>query len=445
MKKQFIRAAVTACLLGSAAIIAPVASLSPAIAASGPSVSVPVGKILVDAQKAYQSNDFAGGLTLTKQAQALPDRTDFDNFEIDKMLAFGMIKTNDLAGAYEAELAMAQSASMPDTDKAETFRIVTLLGAQLKHYDVAIKYGTQFMALNPTPDPLVLGVLAQSYYYSNDFANAEALSAKSIAATPAGKAPDRGALEVVFGSQIKQNKMAEANATLEQIVTWYDEPDEWAQLILSSISIKGIKDYEALDIFRLMVPTKAKGQSDDYITPANVAMNANLPVEAENFLQLGINAGVLTNASAGALLAKARPAATRDRATISQFDAEARKSSNGELDAKLADTYFGYGRYDDAIAAAQRALKKGGPKVNPDQMNMIIAMALTVQGKTADAATAFNSVSGSTAALARAKHLWLLYLNRKTATASAAPAAQYARGAGTADRCSGALFLERRP
>jgi tetratricopeptide (TPR) repeat protein len=420
MKKQFVRAVVTACLLGSAAVITPMASLSPAVAASGPSVSAPVGKILVNAQKAYQANDFAGGLTLTKQAQALPDRSDFDNYEINKMLAFGLIKTNDLPGAYDAELAMAASPSLPDTDKVETFRIVTLLAAQLKHYDVAIKYGTQFETLSPTPDPLVLGVLAQSYYYSNDFANAEALSAKSIAATPAGKAPDRGALEVVFASQIKQNKMADANNTLEEIVTWYDEPDEWAQLILSSISVKGIKDYEALDIFRLMVPTKAKGSADDYTTPASVALGANLPVEAESFLKAGIDAGKLT--SGNALYAKAHTAAARDRATIGQFDAEARKSPNGELDARLADTYYGYGRYDDAIAAAQRALKKGGPKVAPDQMNMIIAMSLTVQGKTADATAAFNTVSGSTAALAKAKHLWLLYLNRKTATASAAPA-----------------------
>ncbi len=421
MKKQFVRAVVTACLLGSAAVIAPVASLSPAVAASGPTVSAPVGKILLNAQKAYQANDFPGGLALTKQAQALPDRTDFDNYEINKMLAFGLIKANDLAGAYDAELAMAVSPSLPDADKAETFRIVTLLAAQLKHYDIAIKYGTQFQTLSPTQDPLVLGVLAQSYYYTNDFANAEALSAKSIAATPAGKAPDRGALEVVFGSQIKQNKMADANNTLEEIVTWYDEPDEWAQLILSSISIKGIKDYEALDIFRLMVPTKAKGQSEDYTTPASVAMNENLPVEAEAFLKAGIDAGRLNTSNP--LYAKAHTAAARDRATIGQFDAEARKSPNGELDARLADTYFGYGRYDDAVAAAQRALKKGGPKVVPDQMNMIIAMSLTIQGKTADATAAFNSVSGSTAALARAKHLWLLYLNRKTATASAAPAA----------------------
>src|ERR1700761_2706153 len=107
MKKQFFRAVITACLLGSAAVIAPVASLSPALAASGPSVSGPVGKILLDAQKAYQANDFAGGLTLAKQAQALPDRTEFDNYEINKMVAFGAIKTNDMAGAYDAELAMA--------------------------------------------------------------------------------------------------------------------------------------------------------------------------------------------------------------------------------------------------------------------------------------------------------------------------------------------------
>jgi tetratricopeptide (TPR) repeat protein len=340
------------------------------------------------------------------------------------MVAFGAIKTNDMAGAYDAELAMASSPSLQDADKAETFRIVTLLATQLKHYDVAIKYGTQFQTISPTPDPLVLGVLAQSYYYTNDFANAEALANKSLAATPAGKAPDRGALEIVFGSQLKQNKMADANTTLETIVTWYDEPDEWAQIIGSSIGIRGIKDTEALDIFRLMVPTKAKGAAEDYTTPANIAMTAQLPVEADAFLQAGQDAGKLSNSGAtGALIAKARAGAAHDRATIAQFDGEARKSPNGELDARLAETYFGYARYDDAIAAAQRALKKGGPKVSPDQMNMIIAMSLTVQGKTADATSAFNAVTGSSPGLAKAKHLWLLYLNRKTASAAPAPAA----------------------
>lgn len=424
MKKQFVRAVVTACLLGSAAVIAPVASLSPAIAASGPSVTAPVGKILVDAQKAYQANDFAGGLALTKQAQALPDRSDFDNYTINKMLMIGSARTNDLAGAYTAELAAAESPVLQDADKPDIYRLVAILANAQKHYDVAIKYANLYQAIPNAPvEMTVLTALAQSQYFTNDFAGAEVTSKKAIDATPANAAPDLGVMEILFSAQAKQNKTADATATLEKVVTYYDAPDDWAELIGSSIGIKGIKDYEALDIFRLMIPTKAVGPADNYTTPASVAMSTALPVEAEAFLKAGVDAGKLTNTGpTAALIAKAHTAAARDRATIGQFDAEARKSPNGELDARLADTYFGYGRYDDAIAAAQRALKKGGPKVTPDQMNMIIAMSLTIQGKTADATAAFNTVSGSTAALAKAKHLWLLYLNRKTTTASAAPA-----------------------
>ncbi len=424
MKKQFVRAVVTACLLGSAAVIAPVALLSPAFAASGPSVSGPVGKILLDAQKAYQANDFAGGLTLSKQAQALPDRTDFDNYEINKMISFGAVKTNDLATAYTAELAQATSPSLQDADKPEVYRIVALLANSQKQYDVSVKYANLYLAIPNVPaDPSIFLALAQAQYVTNDFVNAELTAKKAIAATPAGTAPSVTILEILYSAQARQNKTADASASLETIVTYYDEPEDWAQLIGSSIGIKGIKDTEALDIFRLMIPTKAKGSPEDYTTPASIAVSSQLPVEADAFLQAGLDAGKLTNSGpTAALIAKSRSAAAHDRATIAQFDGEARKSPNGELDARLAETYFGYARYDDAIVAAQRALKKGGAKVSPDQMNMIIAMSLTVQGKTADATAAFNTVSGSSPGLAKAKHLWLLYLNRKTATASAAPA-----------------------
>ena len=82
---------------------------------------------------------------------------------------------------------------MPDADKHATLRIATLLSNEAKHYDKAIKYAQAFIALKGPPDDLVLATMAQSYYYLNDFANAESDGTKAIAATPAGKAPNRGA------------------------------------------------------------------------------------------------------------------------------------------------------------------------------------------------------------------------------------------------------------
>src|SRR5215469_9949272 len=231
MNMRLVRAALAACLLGSAAVVAVTAPLTPAFAkSSGPSVSAPVAKLLQPAQKAMQANDFKTALDLIKQAQALPDQTAFDTYTINNFLANAAIGVKDYATADTAYEAMAESPAMPDEEKAPTLHNATLLAAQAKHYDKAIKYGQAYLALG-TQDPQIIGVMAQAYYFQNDFANAQTMAKKALDATPPGQAPNLGALEIMLSAQVKANHQDQAIATLEQIVTYYDDPDDWGQLI----------------------------------------------------------------------------------------------------------------------------------------------------------------------------------------------------------------------
>jgi tetratricopeptide (TPR) repeat protein len=421
MNMRFVRAALAACLLGSAAIIAVGVPLAPAYAkSSGPSVSAPVAKLLQPAQKAMQANDFKTAMDLIKQAQALPDQTPFDTFTINNFLANAAIGMKDYATADTAYEAMADSSALPDEEKAQTFHNATLLAAQAKHYDKAIKYGEAYLALG-TQDPQIIGVMAQAYYFQNDFANAQTMAKKALDATPPGQAPNLGALEIMLSAQVKAKQQDQAIATLEQIVTYYDDPEDWGQLIGVSLGAKGIKDYEALDISRLRTPTHATTSGEDYSIWGSLALGLSLPVEADAAFQAGLSSGKLTaSGKTGQQIATARSGAATDRKTISQFDATARKSANGDLDAKLADTYFGYGRYDDAVAAARRAMQKGG-KVDQNQMNMVIAMSLAMKGDNAGANAALGAIKSPSAGMARAQHIWQLFINRKTSTAAATP------------------------
>ena len=424
MSKRIVRAAFVACLLGSA--IALTAPLSPAFAAAkptGPTVSAPVGKLLQPASKLMEANDYAGALVLIKQAQALPDQTPFDTYKINEFLGNAYIKLSDHVNADIAFEAMADSpalADVPAEERPNTIRIAALLATEQKHYDKGIKYGLAFNALGGAPDTTVLTSMSEAYYYTNDFANAEAMAQKVIAATPAGTAPSRSAMEVLFGAQLKAKKQDAAMATLEQIVTFYDDPDEWGQAIDVGLGTKGIKDFEALHIYRLRLVTKATAHSDDYTVPASLALSIGYPVEADAFLNAG--AGTIErDAKSNALVAEARSRAATDRKTIDSFAGIAAKAPSGELDLKLAETYYGYGRFADAEAAARRALQKGGAKANPNEVNMVLGQALLMQGKTADAIAAFNALSNPSPGAAKSQHLWLLYANRKYG-AAAAPA-----------------------
>ncbi len=422
MTKRYARAALVACLLSTAAVFAVTVPLSPAIAKSAAgTVSAPVGKLLQPAQAAMTANDFATALGLVKQAQALPDQTPFDTYKINEFLGNIYVHMNDHPNAFAAFAAMADSPALADDtpdQQANTLRVAGLLATEQKAYDQGIKYDTAYLALpGVKPDPTVLASMSQAYYYKNDFANAETYAHKAVDATPAGQAPNEGALQILFGAQLKAKNMDGAIATLEQIVTYYDDPDEWGQLIDASLGTKGIKDFEALHIYRLRLVAKAGGQPDDYSVPAQLALSIGYPVEAKAFFDAGIAAGKISHGDKGVADADNRAAA--DHKTIAGFATVAEKGS-GELDLKLAETYYGYGRYADAEAAARRALTKGGAKDDPNEANMVLGESLLLQGKAADAAAAFGAVKNASAAMTRAAHLWTLYANRKPA----APAGQ---------------------
>jgi len=71
------------------------------------------------------------------------------------------------------------------------------------------------------------------------------------------------------------------------------------------------------------------------------------------------------------------------------------------------------------VTAARRGLGKGGAKADANEANLLIGMALAMQGNNADAQAALNNVKGTPATMKTA-HLWSLYAGRKYATAAAA-------------------------
>jgi hypothetical protein len=392
-------------------------STAPAIAKpSGPSVSAPVGKLLQPAQKLLEAKDYAGAMTLIKQAQAVSPQTDYDTYAINNFLANAALGLNDMTTADTAFEAMADSPAMPDGDKSTTLHNAALLANQAKHYDKAIKYGTAFLALG-TPDATVTAAVAQAYYFSGDYANATAWAQKAIDAAPAGQPPNQGALEIKLQAQIKAKQETAAAETLEQLVSYYNDPDDWGQVIDFATGLKGIKDIEALHVYRLRLAAHANGQEDSYTIPAQIASTLHYPVEAEAFLNAGIAAGKVDRGNP--LIKTIHASAAADRQALAPLASLAAKAGTGELSLNLAETYYGYARYAEAEAAARAALQKGGPKVNVTEANMVLAEALLAEGKKADAITAFKGVSNPSPGFAKAQHIWLTYANAPYNTASA--------------------------
>jgi hypothetical protein len=411
MFRNFARAAFAASLLSTAAVATLAASM-PAVAADQKEekVSKSMAEPLTTAQKAATANDWPGALAALKTAQAVPDRTPYDDYVINKFLAVVAINMKDYTTARTATEAALAYPSVPDADKKDLEHNAFIFAAQGNDYAGIIKYGAQLEALGPLDDS-ELANMAIAYYNTKDTARAAQYAQKSIdAAKAAGHAPQQAALEIQMNGQAQANPQ-QAEQTLENIVAQSNDPKDWERLIEYNFGAKGMNDAIAMDLYRLESLTHS-------LKPENGRLAGKLGLQLRDY---GDAETILeSSGGGGADLATARSAAAKEKGSLNAEIAAAAKA-NATVAVGIAEALYGYGRFADAERIAQEAAAKGGTKY-PGEAQLLVGIAQVAQGKYAQAVQTFNAISGSPAVSKTAK-LWAIYAQSKAGgTAAAAPA-----------------------
>lgn len=403
------RAAFAALLLGTAAAgtfaMETAAYAAAARAPAGPTVSRRVGPPLVESQKAVNAGDLALALTKAKEADAVADKTPYDNYQIARVLAAIYIRQMDFTGALTAYERCIETGAAPDAEKGSNFSMATLLSYNAKDYAKTIKYGVEAKSMGALDDQGQM-ILTQSYFLSNDFAGAERLGKEIIMAKAAtGAKPDKRVYEFIYNSQLKLNNQARANETLEQLTLADPTPDNWRRLIDRGFTIPGVTEPQLLNLYRLRVLTNAM-DATDYLAMAGASLQQGLPEEAKNMLQKGMMAGTLPADRAQNLLTQAQQMGARDAAALADLEKAGAAAREGETDVKLGESLYAYGRLADAETALKRGIGKGGVK-DVANANLVLGIVLLAQGKKDEARQAF---AGATSAqVTPIAHLWTVY------------------------------------
>jgi len=403
MTSKFLFAALTAGLLLGAAP----ASIAAPDAPKPPKITPAVLKNLSAAQTANNKKDFPTALAAIDEAKKVADRTPYDDYMINRFAMGVHVGQNDMAAAdVDAEAAAdVDPAIVPETDKAQVYLPALKLAVYAKHYDKAAKYAKLYMATTPPPTGPDLALATQALYLAGDYAGATAIAQKNIdAATAAGQKPARSDLDIVMASQVKQKDEPGAEKTLELLVSSYNEPDDWSQIMGVALTTKGMRDIDYIYMGRLMLVNGGKVNSTDASLVGSVANKSALYGDAAAMQKVGGPAP------------DARMAADQ-KSLPAQIAAEAKQG--GEYDVKTAEALYGYGMYPEAEAAARLAQTKGGAK-DPTEAPMVIAMAQAAQGKYADAATSLAGITAPNPASARVVRLWGYYVKTKANPATAA-------------------------
>lgn len=409
MKVPFVRFALAVCFAAATALAA-----SSAAAESG-KISKSLAKPLTAAQASMKANDFAGALTHIQEAQAVSGRTAFDDYTINQFLGNIYIGMKDYKNAEIAFKAMADSSAIPDADKASVMKGTIQLAVNNQDWPTVMAYGDKLQAAGQVSDD-VLEPLAVAYYNAGATDKAYQLAKQAQDSfTKQGKTPPQSIMDIITRVQMKSDPQA-AMRSEEQLAQTYGDPNVWSNVIESGF-IKGTSELQALFLYRLRIATNAATSIDDYAIMADITTKAGYPAETAAILEHGLAQGVVKSGDkTSAALNTARGKLPGDKASLPGFDAQAKARKTGDYDVKLAETYYGYGRYAEAEQAASRAIAKGGVK-DMAEAQMILGVSLAGEGKNAEAADAFSKVGGN-ASWQKIAHLWTIYAQRKYTTAA---------------------------
>lgn len=384
-------------------------------------VSNKLVKPLKAAQEAMQKQDWDTALARTLEAQAIPERTPYDDFQINDFLSFIYLKKNDYANAAVAYDALLASEFLPADQIEDRARVAATLNFQLKNYPKAVEYSKRWVEASGGSKPEPYMLLGQSYYVQNDYANAVKQIETGIdLVRRTGKPVTEQWLQLQLSCYAEMDDTAGMKKTLEVLVREHPTPKYWDQMLTLVRNQRDMDDRTTMNLYRLMYDMDQLKRPDDVVELAQYTFEAGIPGETVKVLKRGFERNLLGGKDEQRwrqLLADAEKQAQSDQKSLPTLEKEAMAAKTGDADAVLGIAYLSYDQYDKAVAALQRGLQKGGVK-RTEEAQLMLGRALLKLNRGDDALKAFQSVAGSSR-LAEVANLWAIYAQKGAGTPSA--------------------------
>ncbi len=172
--------------------------------------------------------------------------------------------------------------------------------------------------------------------------------------------PKEGWYQLKLASHFELEQFPKAAQTLETMIQmWPDKKDYWTQL--SQIYFKLKQFDEALSIMGLAYRRDMLSKQMDITYLSNLYSNNQVPYKAAQVLQKGIEDGIVESSTMHwTMTADAWYAAEEMEKALYAFEQAGEKSDDGEIDLRRAYILVDMERWDEAVAAVNVALEKGG-------------------------------------------------------------------------------------
>ncbi|MBV9548973.1 MAG: hypothetical protein JO256_04795, partial [Alphaproteobacteria bacterium] len=296
------------------------------------SLSSAVQQKLAAAQAAQQAKKIPEALAAAKEGLAAA-KTDYEKLTANQILTSISLAAGDEAGAVAAAEAAADTpdASIPAEYKQSIYYAGAALALNAKHYEKAVTYAKALQAMGAN-DARSQDVIGRVLFASGDPGAIAFIQKQIDASTASGKPPSRDQLQMLLAAQAKAKDEAGAEKTMIQSVLYYNDKQDWKQIIDVSMSTRGIRDIDALMLGRLLFVSGAEVTKDDADLIGQTAQKMAIYGDAQ------------AAQAKGATLQMDAARVAADKADVpNQIGPGA--SQNGLFNIKLAEALYGYGMY----------------------------------------------------------------------------------------------------
>lgn len=339
------------------------------------------GKVYEQLARAQSAADDAGNVEeaiaiLNEVEEKSDSMNSYEKAMMYNFFGFIYYNNEDYDNALSSFAKVVEQQPIPEKFEMTTLFSLAQLNLMQGNYDDTIKYIERWEALNQGPVPPKNKVIkAQAYYQNKKYDLAADWITQAIEDHEAeGMIPDEGWLilqRAVF-YELKQPK--KVKDVLVKMVKLFDEPKYWIQLA----GMYGELGEERKQ-FAIMETAYQRGfveTASDIFNLAQLYYYHRAPYKGAKLMEQAMNDGMLEkNLRNLKFLGQSWSLAKEQDKAIPVMMQAAELSEDGELDAQLAQILLNEARFDDAIAAADRAVEKGDLR-NPGLVYLIKGMAL---------------------------------------------------------------------
>ena len=355
-------------------------------------VSKEVYERIQKAQEMVDAKDYDGALR-TLNSLYNPDKlTEYEQANVLNYLGFVYYNMEDMRNAIATYNKLISIPNLePQMLKQTTFTMAQLLTVE-ERYQEALNTLNKWFTLEPNPAPEPYILKAQMQYHLNQYQAMVPSIEKAMEVARAREKPIKedwyGLLNFAYFQQENYAKVRDIQKILLQ--NW-PKKRYWKSLAGAYTELG--EDQKLIYAYDAAYTQGMLEKGTEFVTMAQLFLQAEVPYKAATLLQEKMDAGIVDkNEKNYRLLSQAWMLAQEDSKAIPALKSAANLATDGEVDARLANTYLNIGEYGDCVTSARTAIRKGGLK-SPDNIQISLGMCLYNLRRYDDAKTAFREAA----------------------------------------------------